>query len=152
MRTLICGFACALLCAFGARGQSTAMLDANGNFIGTITPSNVVSASTFTYSTPQLGFTNGANVGAPLAEATFITNTFGRKITATILGTNTAATALIGYYRFSSNGTLVGFKSSPFGSTATSNSMDIDLEPWGYFSVSNLQGTTGIKTNSLEIW
>jgi len=107
--------------------------------------------SAFHYGSPS-GVTNGT-LGAAVAINLYYTNTFVTRATVTLTLTNSVAAGEIGIYPFTSNAVVRLPQFSSFAAAlADTNTLSFNLDPGGYFAVSNLAGTCNVKTNEVQQW
>lgn len=115
--------------------------------------------STFTYGSPQLGMTNGVNVGIAMGFNTYYTNNYtSHRITETIdlsLTDQISTPVLIGVYPFQANGTprMPRYVGTPLGvAAATTNSINLNMGVGEWFAITNIAGTASVVTNEVQIW
>ena len=116
----------------------------------------LVDTNSFGYTVPG-GFTNGPTTGYAVTFNTFYTNTFGCKITAYLLFTNSAVIGESQVYYWKPGGTPfpgagVAIGATTFTATTSENMVSINLDPGGYLAYSNAVAAVNVKTNAVQLW
>jgi hypothetical protein len=143
----------------GVTGESSTIrigspLNIKSYIYGTFNPVSGV-GGTFAYQpvAGMLGFTNTPTTGYPLTTNIYYTNTFGRRLTATLNMTNSVLVGSSAIYLFQSNGTpRITMGCAFLAALGGTNSIEFNLEPGGYFASSNLTGQVNCRTNEVQLW
>jgi len=99
------------------------------------------------------GFTNGTLGGLALTTNHYYTNQFGARITVYLTMTNSAAAATSAIYIFPSSAiALPPFPIPTTGTVAIQNPVQFNLDPGGWFAITNTAGIYQVKTNIVQIW
>ena len=102
----------------------------------------------------NLQMTNFGYTAVPpaMAVATYYTNTNSQNVTWTIVVTNTAAVADARIFPFKAAGSPRISWAVPLSTVASTNVIRVNLEPNGYFALSNFLGTVAVQTNEIQVW